>query len=44
MINLKNIAKPKETGGWGIKNIFIFGKDLVEKSMCRCIMMPGIWH
>jgi hypothetical protein len=44
LINWKNLAKPKKDGGWGIKNIFIFGKALAAKSMWRCLMMPGLWH
>jgi hypothetical protein len=42
--NWKKIAKPKKVGGWGIKNIFMFGQALAEKSLWRCLMMPGLWH
>ena len=28
LINWKKLAKPKKDGGWGIKNIFIFGQEL----------------
>jgi hypothetical protein len=38
------IAKPKKLGGWGIKNIFTFGKALAAKSLWRCLMVPGLWH
>jgi hypothetical protein len=44
LINWKRIAKPKKTGGWGIKNIFSFGKALAAKSLWRCLMVPGLWH
>jgi hypothetical protein len=44
LVNWKRIAKPKKTGGWGIKNIFSFGKALAAKSLWRCLMVPGLWH
>jgi hypothetical protein len=31
LVNWKRIAKPKKKGGWGIKNIFCFGKALAAK-------------
>jgi hypothetical protein len=31
-------------GGWGIKNIFFFGKALAAKSLWRCLMVPELWH
>jgi hypothetical protein len=37
-------AKPKKDGGWGIKNIFIFGQALAAKRLWRCLMLPGLWH
>jgi hypothetical protein len=40
--NWKKIAKPKKAGGWGIKNIFMFGQDLAAKSLWRSLMMPGL--
>jgi hypothetical protein len=44
LISWKKIAKPKKVGGWGIKNIFSFGKALAAKSLWRCLMVPGLWH
>jgi ribonuclease HI len=44
LTNWKNIAKPEKDGGWGIKNIFIFGQALAEKILWRCLMLPGLWH
>jgi len=44
LISWKNLAKPKKTGGWGIQNIFYFGKALAAKSLWRCLMVPGLWH
>jgi hypothetical protein len=31
LISWKRISKPKKIGGWGIKNIFTFGKALAAK-------------
>jgi len=44
LISWKNIANPKKVGGWGIKNIFNFGKSLEAKSLWRGLMVPGLWH
>jgi hypothetical protein len=44
LISWNKIAKPKKMGGWGIKNIFTFGKALAAKSLWRCLMVPGLWH
>jgi hypothetical protein len=38
------IARPKILGGWGLRNIFLFNKVLVEKSLWRVMMKDGIWH
>jgi hypothetical protein len=42
--NWKKIAKPKKAGGWGIKNIFMFGQALVEIFLWIFLMMSGLWH
>jgi hypothetical protein len=44
LINWRKIAKPKKVGGWGIKNIFFFGKALAAKSLWRCLNVPGLWN
>jgi hypothetical protein len=44
LISWKRISKPKKNGGWGIKNIFTFGKALVAKSLWKCLMLSGFWH
>jgi hypothetical protein len=44
LIRWDKLAKPKKLGGWGIKNIFTFGKALAAKSLWRCLMVPGLWH
>jgi len=44
LINWQKIAMPKKAGGWGIKNIFSFGKALAAKNLWRCLMIPGPWH
>jgi hypothetical protein len=32
LISWDKIAKPKKMGGWGIKNIYTFGKALAAKN------------
>jgi len=44
LISWEKIAKPKKLGGWGIKNIYTFGKSLATKSLWRCLMVPSLWH
>jgi hypothetical protein len=44
LVSWKRLSKPKKNGGWGIKNIFTFGKALAARSLWRCLMMPGLWH
>jgi hypothetical protein len=44
LVSWKRLSKPKKNGGWGIKNIFTFGKALEARSLWKCLMMPGIWH
>jgi len=36
LISWNKIAKPKKMGGWGLKNIFTFGKALAAKILWRC--------
>jgi len=44
LISWKKLAKPKKVGGWGVKNIFIFGKALATKILWRGLMVSGLWH
>jgi hypothetical protein len=39
----KNIAIPKENGGWGIRNIFWFAKSLAAKSCWRGLFGNSLW-
>ena len=39
-----SIAIPKEKGGWGIKDMEIFGKSLLTKSLWRCLNSKGKWQ
>jgi hypothetical protein len=39
----KNIAIPKEFGGWGIRNIFWIAKSLAAKSCWRGIFGNSLW-
>jgi hypothetical protein len=38
------IAKPKIFGGWGIRNIYLFNRSLVENTLWRVLMKDDIWH
>jgi len=44
LINWRKLAKPKKVGGWGIKNIFFFGKSLAAKILWRRLNIPGLWN
>jgi hypothetical protein len=44
LVSWKKIAKPKKSGGWGIKNIFTFGKSLAAKILWRCLMVSSLWN
>jgi hypothetical protein len=44
LVKWNKIAKPKKEGGWGIKNIYLFGRALATKSLWRCLMVPSLWH
>jgi hypothetical protein len=37
------LAAPKQLGGWGLKNIFLFAKALEEKSSWRLITLRNLW-
>jgi hypothetical protein len=39
----QNIARPKESGGWGIRNIFWFSQSLAAKSCWRGLFGKGLW-
>lgn len=39
----ETIARPKLLGGWGLKNIFHFGKALETKSIWRGLFGKGLW-
>jgi hypothetical protein len=37
LVKWQRLAMPKYLGGWGLKNIFFFSKELVTKSVWRLI-------
>lgn len=39
----KTIAIPKKLGGWELKNVHIFAKDLAGKNVWRLIEGIGLW-
>jgi hypothetical protein len=43
LVAWNKIALPKKSGGWGLKNIFEFGKALAAKSLWRCMFSNNLW-
>jgi hypothetical protein len=44
LCNWKAIAKPKQLGGWGLRNIFVFYRALATNTLWHALMKLGIWH
>jgi hypothetical protein len=44
LCNWESLAKPKNKGGWGIRNIFHFNKALATNSLWRVLTKYGMWH
>jgi hypothetical protein len=42
-VKWSTLAIPKYLGGWGLKNIFLFAKALVAKSVWRLISTDNLW-
>ena len=38
------IMKPKSCGGWGLKDLYTFGRTLLMKSFWRGLKSTGIWN
>jgi hypothetical protein len=43
LVSWKILAKPKKGGGWGLKNIHLFGQALTVKSLWRLLFNEGLW-
>lgn len=43
LVKWKTLSKPMCYGGWGVKNVFYFGKALSAKSLWRGLLGQGIW-
>jgi hypothetical protein len=43
LVKWDRLARPKEFGEWGIKNIFHFGKSLATKSLWRALFTSSMW-
>jgi len=43
-VKWEKIARPKEGGGWGLKNIFIFSKALAAKVGWRLLSTSSLWQ
>ena len=37
------ITRPKDFGGWGVRDLVTFGQALMMKSLWRCLHTPGVW-
>ena len=44
MVRWDLLARPKDCGGWGLKDIAAFGRALHAKLLWRCIFVPSLWH
>ena len=45
LVKWKTLSKPKNLGGWGIKNLELFSKALAAKSLWRLIKNPDkLWR
>jgi hypothetical protein len=40
----KRIALPKRWGGWGLKDVHLFGKSLAARSLWNFITKPILWR
>jgi len=43
-VKWERIARPKEEGGWGLKNIFFFSKALAAKVGWRLVSSTSLWQ
>jgi len=43
-VKWEKIARPKEKGGWGLKNIFLFSRALAAKVGWRMLSTPSLWQ
>jgi hypothetical protein len=39
----KKLVVPKASGGWGLKNSFLFSKALAAKNVWRLVQGKGLW-
>jgi hypothetical protein len=42
LVKWKKFGKPKVVGGWGLKNIHLFGQVLATKSVWRLLQIVGL--
>jgi len=43
LVKWNTLAKPKNDGGWGLKNIYLFDQALVTKSLWWLLFNEGLW-
>jgi hypothetical protein len=44
LCNWETLAKPKDLGGWGFRNLFLFSRALAANSLWHALFKDGIWH
>ena len=42
--NWELLSLSKHSGGWGLRNLYYFGRDLALKSLRRGIFGKGLWN
>jgi hypothetical protein len=43
LVKWNTLTKPKKDGGWGIKNIFLFGRALAAKNLWQLLFNKKLW-
>jgi hypothetical protein len=44
LVNWKSLSRPKEFKGWGLKDLWLFGKDLASKYLWVFINRDNLWR
>lgn len=44
LVKWKTLVRPKDYGGWGIKNLFHFSTTLAAKNIWRDLFTLGMWN
>ena len=44
LISWDKMEKPKEIGGWAIRNIYLFSRSTNAKILWRTLFLESLWH